>query len=208
MYNDRAMSIASLTSKILAVLLLASAPVCSQPPTPRIWKPDSSPQHKQTELKNEKRGPFTRTMLSATTNSLGHHQPVGEGETGREQGKTSAEWWLVGFTFLLAIFTGLLFWATWRLVKDAKESSKRQMRAYLSVVSVTVEGEIRHISAMIAVKNVGQTPARNAKVGLCCCANSPCLTHIASLTLKELAHGARSHMMEFNTPLLFGLRNP
>ena len=38
----------------------------------------------------------------------------------------SAEWWLVYLTSALAVVTGLLFYSTFRLAKDARDTSKRQ----------------------------------------------------------------------------------
>lgn len=66
------------------------------------------------------------------------------------------------FTVILGIATGFLWWATRNLVKDAKESSRRQLRAYVSVTPEKVlnwTNNIDSIGATFHYKNHGQTPA-------------------------------------------------
>jgi len=67
---------------------------------------------------------------------------------------------LVAFTALLFLATAALWWSTRRLVKSAKRSAERQLRAY-----VTLEGghiQIINNGAAVEVgvtfKNSGQTP--------------------------------------------------
>jgi hypothetical protein len=94
----------------------------------------------------------------------------------KDHGEEGTEFWppLYGYRLkitdtLIAGFTALLFWATWllwratrRLVSGADDTSRRQLRAYVS-------GSVFHISSFdvdelaifkIRLENVGITPAR------------------------------------------------
>ena len=66
------------------------------------------------------------------------------------------------FTVILGIATGFLWWATRNLVIDAKETSGRQLRAYISanpLEIVSADQEERFVQITFQVKNHGQTPA-------------------------------------------------
>jgi hypothetical protein len=74
------------------------------------------------------------------------------------------------FAALVAIFTGLLFAATaglWiatkDLVQDARETSARQLRAYVGI-STTAPIQMSREKITITVDNFGQTPAKNLKI--------------------------------------------
>lgn len=68
-------------------------------------------------------------------------------------------------TSILAIFTGALWLATRKLVIDAKDTSKRQLRAYLSVSIGGGSYQERHKDIRFEVRpsllNSGNTPAHN-----------------------------------------------
>ena len=74
---------------------------------------------------------------------------------------TYATIWLAAVTTLLACFTGALWLATYRLVSNAKETAKRQLRAYIYVggdkgpILDAHDGPEIHMF----LKNAGQTPA-------------------------------------------------
>jgi hypothetical protein len=83
-------------------------------------------------------------------------------------------WWhklkddpIATFTALLFISTCLLFWATWQLVRGAKETSIQQLRAYVFAGLDDVEklffNENGCLGAALIIKNYGQTPAYNLK---------------------------------------------
>jgi hypothetical protein len=66
------------------------------------------------------------------------------------------------FTVILGIATGFLWWATRNLVRDARESSRRQLRAYISANPLEIasaEQEERFVQITFGLKNHGQTPA-------------------------------------------------
>jgi hypothetical protein len=68
---------------------------------------------------------------------------------------------LIGFTAVLALGTLLLWWATRRLVLDAKLNAEKQLRAYVSVESsslVLAFGSSQP-EAAVTFKNYGNTPA-------------------------------------------------
>jgi hypothetical protein len=73
-----------------------------------------------------------------------------------------AERTIAVFTVILGIATGFLWLATRNLVREAKETSKRELRAYISVTPVNVvssDREERFVQIGLTVKNHGQTPA-------------------------------------------------
>ena len=107
---------------------------------------------------------------------------VGEpngGPEARYRGEEGTEFWPAFFGYklkitdtLIAAFTALLFWATWllwratkKLVQGAKDTSKRQLRAYV----IAGAGDIQEIDngflLAATLKNTGQTPASNVRVG-------------------------------------------
>jgi hypothetical protein len=66
------------------------------------------------------------------------------------------------FTVFLGIATGFLWWATRNLVKEAKETSERQLRAYVSATPEKVLNWTNNFDAIgvtFRLKNHGQTPA-------------------------------------------------
>jgi hypothetical protein len=73
---------------------------------------------------------------------------------------------LVLITFGLAVFTALLFRETKRLVDSSTDTSKRQLRAYISAhppesghFVPQIENPRAHRIALIQLRNTGQTPA-------------------------------------------------
>src|SRR5689334_22225826 len=88
----------------------------------------------------------------------------------------SSEFWLVMghrlkitdtlvvlLTFLLAGGTFLLWLATQRLVQSAEETARRQLRAYMAIAAAIPRNVIitgSRTTVLIAVQNMGQTPAR------------------------------------------------
>jgi hypothetical protein len=76
----------------------------------------------------------------------------------------NAEKTIAIFTVILGFATGFLWWATRNLVNEAKETSKRELRAYISITPrgvVTSDREERFNQITLEVKNHGQTPAHN-----------------------------------------------
>jgi hypothetical protein len=69
---------------------------------------------------------------------------------------------IAAFTIILAFATGFLYAATRDLVRDAKETSNRQLRAYVSgtVVHISSFDKDELVTFKFKVENSGQTPAR------------------------------------------------
>lgn len=76
---------------------------------------------------------------------------------------------IAAFTVVLAIATGFLFWATRDLVGGADEVAKRQLRAYIGILSSAIEvqptvvGGPINLSIEVTLRNSGQTPAYREK---------------------------------------------
>ena len=74
-----------------------------------------------------------------------------------------------GATLLIAIFTGLLWYTTHRLVKGAEDTAQKQLRAYLAVSEAKIveipdnQPTYKENYVFIKVKNFGQTPATAIK---------------------------------------------
>jgi hypothetical protein len=80
---------------------------------------------------------------------------------------TSSTIWLAGWTTILAVFTFLLWYATRNLLLDAKNTSKWDLRAYLS----PADGKLYPITktvlrAEISLKNSGRTPAHKVRYSI------------------------------------------
>ncbi len=76
----------------------------------------------------------------------------------------NAEGIIAGFTIILAFATIFLWAATRDLVKDGRETAKRQLRAYIGVHKMkatieSIEGSDVKVVVSIILKNFGQTPA-------------------------------------------------
>lgn len=69
-------------------------------------------------------------------------------------------------TAVLAVFTGALWLATRKLVIDAKDTSKRQLRAYVNILQgkVFYPLEPANRTFRIDIKNFGQTPAHEVSI--------------------------------------------
>jgi hypothetical protein len=65
--------------------------------------------------------------------------------------------------WLLTIATFSLWYATMRLVWDARETSKRQLRAYVTVQDLKLESVATGVRAGLIWENTGQTPARKVR---------------------------------------------
>lgn len=78
----------------------------------------------------------------------------------------TATWALFWVTFALAGFTAALWWATYRLMREAKDTSKKQLRAYVFVkpelpINIPKMEEWHTRGMKFLMHNNGQTPAFN-----------------------------------------------
>ncbi len=150
---------------LLTAILIAQVAHSESQPKP---KPHQSQKPTDSEQRGTDQNPLSIKILSS---------PQSEAESVKREDhrKEKAEedrWlvkstvWLAVVTTFLAVFTALLWLATRKLVIDAKETSKRQLRAY---ISVTATGRIPNSvnptlpAFQIKIKNTGQTPAYGVK---------------------------------------------
>ena len=111
----------------------------------------------------------------------------------------SPEWLVAIFTGLLvvvtaglAVYTYRLWGATDRLVTDAKDTSQRQLRAYVSVKNGKISelSTTEHIMAKLTIINCGNTPAYALqKVSGITLAEFPLQHDIASQITSKFADG-------------------
>jgi hypothetical protein len=125
-----------------------------------------------TYLRGTKESPlFVEVVPTSNTDS-----PVAK-HTARPKQESSEDWgviiptWILAFaTIGLFLYTARLWSATGQLVKDAKETANRQLRAYVAAqevkhgISTQFDGECPYIDGYIfsvVWENVGKTPAQN-----------------------------------------------
>ena len=79
---------------------------------------------------------------------------------------TKATFWLAAVTTILAFFTGGLWFATYRLVSEAKDTARRQLRAYISLKSgeIVISQDKKEFSVALKFINCGQTPAYSLSI--------------------------------------------
>lgn len=151
---------------LLLGLALASGMVESQEPTPE--KPKQQRTEPSKGAQAGQRGTETLPFVVKTPEKT-------EAETKREEAERhnksrNETWlaystiWLAVVTTALALFTFWLWGATRKLVIGSDKNSKRQLRAYVNVLSVKMVNVQRGQQVHIEFKNFGQTPAKNIRV--------------------------------------------
>ena len=105
-----------------------------------------NPNSETTETKkapdNEQRGSNNNPITVKILPSPDADTKAAKEEHYREEKASEDKWltrstvWLAFVTTPLAVFTALLWIATWRLVKGAEDTAKRQLRAYVDRKSV------------------------------------------------------------------------
>lgn len=130
-------------------------------------KPNNQNANPQKNPDTEQRGtdqaPFVIKVLPAPPS-----EPKSTPDASQEKHKSSDWdwWWDKSPEILIALFTLGLWCATYQLVRDAKKTSKRQLRAYISLVkAIQVNSTIRQElpAYAVTVRNSGQTPAYSIK---------------------------------------------
>jgi hypothetical protein len=128
--------------------------------------PNSSELNPSPEAKDA--DPSARFDLSVTgPNKIeGHYYAQnaerGNGDWGRKFlcDTKVGEFALAIFTLFLVIFTGLLWFATDRLVRGADDTAKRQLRAYVWAETIPSKNlDDPNFGVLADIKNSGQTPA-------------------------------------------------
>ncbi|HUJ79476.1 MAG TPA: hypothetical protein VLY45_04080 [Nitrospiria bacterium] len=148
----------------LCVLLIAgNASAQSQPPAPSPATSNQQKQSKSTKTEpppsNDLRGTY-ESPLVINVLPTPNADEIAKRKREQEEEKSTLDRWLTGATVALAVITFFLALYTARLWSATKESSQRQLRAYLSVVP-----QIDHVQfgqmpiARVLIENCGQTPA-------------------------------------------------
>jgi hypothetical protein len=152
--------------------------------SPRVQaerEPNSSTETTQNADKEQQRA----VSLPATVLIVHTEPPKQIAAANADQGGNEAsEYWvifgrrlkitdttLVAVTFLIFIATCFLWWATRRLVREAQETSRRQLRAYIGYHGTHPcpnmdKTKLAHIQMVF--KNFGQTPAYDVEFFLNC----------------------------------------
>jgi hypothetical protein len=169
----------------LAVLLAWLLPAHSEPPLPTPSEA-SKPQEQKTAARQQSaaednrgtaQAPFVVNVLPPVKTEQEAEQDAKE----RDE-KSSSDRWLAIGALLTAIFTGLLVFVTsglayytyqlWAATRDMArkldETTKRQLRAYVSTKGLTagtnsINGAIREYIIFADFENVGVTPATDVK---------------------------------------------
>ena len=168
MLNVRAVVLAA--SLILGGVALGAP---SKQPSPDPPKAASQPQGNASENQAQTKADQRATAAQPAVIEL-LKAPVirveATDKTEKHNDYASHEWWLVYLTAVLAlttvalaVYTALLWRATRKLVGDAKASSEKQLRAYVSVTPSFMWNFDR--TTLVAIKcqlnNHGQTPAHD-----------------------------------------------
>ena len=161
----------------LAIIVLTGLPYSySKEPT----KPDPAAQQSSAIQRGSEQSPLFVKSLGPTTQDEREYEAYEKREKPTNERKiTNATVALAWITLALALFTALLWTTTYCLVRDAKKTAARQLRAYIfpegsTICAANAEGKVlepnRNITAglmavgMIQFKNTGQTPAYDVTI--------------------------------------------
>jgi hypothetical protein len=167
---------------VVSAFLLAFA-ICSAQSQQPQRNPEVQPAQQTERAPQDERG---RQQGAESSDQEPTRVPEARPLTREPKGRPEAryrdegtEFWPVFFGYnlkitdtFIAAFTALLFCATWllwratkKLVQGAEDTSKRQLRAYV----IAKAGDIQEIDngflLTATLKNTGQTPAMNVRVG-------------------------------------------
>jgi hypothetical protein len=153
--------------RILLIALLALAWGIASSAEKPVPHPDPAKQSAQPDKRGTRESPLSIEVLRVPPRSEEERRE--QADERRE--KADSDWWLVGYTgalaaatILLAIMTGMLWFATKRLVEGAENTAKRQLRAYVSAIDGECIVKDSAVVATLKIKNSGQTPAYNLRV--------------------------------------------
>ena len=140
----------------IAFLLMVGIVHSQEPP-----KGNAKQQKAATEQRGTEKAPIFVKTPGPTTQverDSEHYEKLEKPENERRiTSATVALAWITGF---LAFFTFGLWIATYRLVKDAKDTAKNELRAYVGIQDITVRRLPEGIfQAVVTVVNGGRTPA-------------------------------------------------
>lgn len=146
-----------LSAILLALIVVGAASAQSQPPPPSVKEAGHPPQSKtkgsQQDTAPDQHGteqppPIVQVGSPSKSDQKSEHV------TEQHDSHPMPDWWLIGVTFLLVVATG-------GLVYYARDTARRQLRAYVYVDSILVGTPLKDANVTVRIKNYGQTPAYN-----------------------------------------------
>lgn len=164
-----------LTFPLFAALLIV---FCTNAYSEQSPKGAETPIKKE-QIKSNNKDNGAKTIPKQSTNPASVPQssvpaitrPIDSCNTNCSESKPDEDWWHKFRTDPVATFTGLLFfatlllwWSTKNLVNEAKDTSKRQLRAYVVIDKCKIDrldGIPNTLLVHITMKNCGQTPAHD-----------------------------------------------
>ena len=168
---------------VLLIALAFSIGVLAQsnPPAPTqlkaTAKPKADSEKNETKPDADKRGTKDfPAVIEIGKSSLIQVETTDKNE--KRHDYSGGEWWLVyltaalvAVTLVLAVFTALLWKKTGALVRETKDTSQKQLRAYVFMENTVTESiinpqtqEVVGCNIVVHWKNSGQTPARTVQV--------------------------------------------
>lgn len=155
---------------LLALALVAGVGQSQEPP-----KSETAKNKGTSEQRGSEQAPlFVKTPSPSTQDERDYETYEKYEKPANDKKITAATVALAYITFFLALFTAGLWYATYRLVREGKETSQRQLRAYVHCAEVptnldvraqqVIHGNIYFVTgARITIKweNAGLTPAKD-----------------------------------------------
>jgi len=154
-------------------LLLIAALIYGVAHSQEPQKPKAAEQKATTEQRGTEKSPLFIKTPSPTTQAERDHEAYEKHQ--KPWNETALAYATIALSFItlaLAIFTAFLWRSTSRLVDDAKDTSRRQLRAYLMIsrAEIYIDGAPGSSKRVrISAKNFGQTPAYSVRYWLSMC---------------------------------------
>jgi len=160
----------------LALMLIAMNTQSQEPP-----KSLPANQKAATEQRSGEQSPLLLKTLAPNTEAERNYEVYEKQEKPKNERRiTTATVALAWITLALAVFTAGLWLATYGLVKGAKETAERELRAYIGVENIFLRGPtLSHLGAnpklpdiaatpddrvFVRIRNFGRTPAYDTKI--------------------------------------------
>ena len=142
---------------LLSLALVVGIAQSQEPPKSKTQEKKAKAEQRGTE-----QAPlFVKTPGPATQAERDSEAYEKHEKTANERIVTYATLALAVITGVLAFFTALLWLATYRLVRGAKDTARRQLRAYISLTEgeIVISEEKKEFRVVLKFINCGQTPA-------------------------------------------------
>lgn len=153
--------------RIRSSLLIVALSFCGYAWPNEPVKCNTTQQQSCEKQRGTEQSPVFVTTSSPTTQSARdyeHYEKIEKPDNERLITNSTAA--LAGITFFLALFTGGLWIATYCLIKDSKDTSRKELRAYVGQESVSISNIIEGKKIEIVIKNFGKTIAKKVVVDI------------------------------------------